>query len=105
MTFCIFPTTYICRGTQNPNIVICCADESKFVRVSFQLQKTCNFGEQFLIVGGDPVLGSWDPLEALPMTWSEGHVWAVELVSKICSEFENIVGSKSFINVVYASFV
>ena len=52
MTFCIFPTTYICRGTQNPNIVICCADESKFVRVSFQLQKTCNFGEQFLIVGG-----------------------------------------------------
>ncbi|KAH1068787.1 hypothetical protein GLYMA_03G062500v4 [Glycine max] len=54
-------------------------NESKFVRVSFQLQKTCDFGEQFLIVGGDPVLGSWDPLEALPMTWSEGHVWAVEL--------------------------
>ncbi|KAL3027459.1 hypothetical protein AAZX31_03G053700 [Glycine max] len=54
-------------------------NESKFVRVSFQLQKTCNFGEQFLIVGGGPVLGSWDPLEALPMTWSEGHVWAVEL--------------------------
>ena len=51
------------------------------------------------------MLGSWDPLEALPMTWSEGHVWAVELVSKICSEFENIVGSKTFINVVYASFV
>ncbi|KHN47425.1 Phosphoglucan, water dikinase, chloroplastic [Glycine soja] len=54
-------------------------NESKFVRVSFQLEKTCNFGEQFLIVGGGPVLGSWDPLEALPMTWSEGHVWAVEL--------------------------
>ncbi|KAG5042431.1 hypothetical protein AAZX31_03G054100 [Glycine max] len=54
-------------------------NESKFVHVSFQLEKSCNFGEQFLIVGGDPVLGSWDPLEALPMTWSEGHVWAVEL--------------------------
>ncbi|KAH1068796.1 hypothetical protein GYH30_006385 [Glycine max] len=54
-------------------------NESKFVHVSFQLEKSCNFGEQFLIVGGDPVLGSWDPLEALPMTWSEGHVWSVEL--------------------------
>ncbi|KAL5180428.1 Alpha-amylase [Glycine soja] len=54
-------------------------NESKFVRVSFQLEKNCNFGEQFLIVGDDPVLGSWDPLEALPMTWFEGHVWAVEL--------------------------
>ncbi|KAG5071284.1 hypothetical protein JHK86_006495 [Glycine max] len=39
----------------------------------------CSILTMFLIVGGDPVLGSWDPLEALPMTWSEGHVWAVEL--------------------------
>lgn len=71
------------RGIQNPNIVICCADESKFVRVAFELQKDCDFGEQFLIVGDDPTLGSWDPLEALPMTWSEGHVWTAEQVSKI----------------------
>ncbi|XP_061362810.1 uncharacterized protein LOC133306500 [Gastrolobium bilobum] len=55
------------------------ADESKFVRVAFQLQKICNFGEQFLIVGDDPKLGSWDPLDALPMTWSDGHIWTVEL--------------------------
>lgn len=54
-------------------------NESKFVRVAFQLQKNCNFGEQFLIVGDDPMLGSWDPLDALPMTWSEGHVWTAEL--------------------------
>lgn len=37
------------------------------------------------------MLGSWDPLDALPMTWSEGHVWTVDLVSKICSEFETVV--------------
>ncbi|KAK7390653.1 hypothetical protein VNO78_25999 [Psophocarpus tetragonolobus] len=54
-------------------------NELKFVRVAFQIQKDCDFGEHFLIVGDDPILGSWDPLEALPMTWSEGHVWAVEL--------------------------
>ncbi|CAL0324721.1 unnamed protein product [Lupinus luteus] len=53
--------------------------ESKFVRVTFQLEKNCDFGEQFLIVGGDPVLGSWDPADALPMTWSDGHIWSVEL--------------------------
>ncbi|KAL2337799.1 hypothetical protein Fmac_012245 [Flemingia macrophylla] len=54
-------------------------ESSKIVRVAFQLQKNCKFGEQFLIVGDDPMLGSWDPLDALPMTWSEGHVWTVEL--------------------------
>lgn len=64
-----------------PNIVICCyADESKYVRVAFQLQKNCDFGEQFLIVGDNPVLGSWEPSDALPMTWSDGHIWTVELV-------------------------
>ncbi|MCI08893.1 alpha-amylase, partial [Trifolium medium] len=54
-------------------------NESKFVRVEFQLLKDCDFGEQFLIVGDDPMLGSWNPLDALPLTWSDGHIWTVEL--------------------------
>ncbi|XLR54484.1 hypothetical protein S83_005156 [Arachis hypogaea] len=54
-------------------------NESKFVHVTFQLQKNCFFGEQFLIVGEDPMLGSWDPLEGLPMAWSDGHVWTANL--------------------------
>ncbi|KOM51814.1 hypothetical protein LR48_Vigan09g047300 [Vigna angularis] len=29
-------------------------------------------------IGDDPTLGSWDPLEALSMTWSEGHIWTAE---------------------------
>ncbi|KAE9611040.1 hypothetical protein Lal_00015861 [Lupinus albus] len=53
--------------------------ESKFVRVTFQLEKNCDFGEQFLVVGDDPVLGSWDPANGLSMTWSDGHIWTVEL--------------------------
>lgn len=49
------------------------------VRVKLQLQKQCQFGEQFLVVGSDPVLGSWNPLEAIPMQWADGHVWTAEL--------------------------
>ncbi|XP_024638320.1 uncharacterized protein [Medicago truncatula] len=54
-------------------------NDSKFVRVEFQLLKDCDFGEQFLIVGDDPKLGLWNPLDALPLTWSDGHIWTVEL--------------------------
>ncbi|CAK8574863.1 unnamed protein product [Lathyrus sativus] len=54
-------------------------NESKFVRVEFRLLKDCDFGEQFLIVGDDPMLGSWNPLDALLMTWSDGHIWTLEV--------------------------
>ncbi|GAB2265481.1 hypothetical protein Dimus_000533 [Dionaea muscipula] len=49
------------------------------VRVRLQLQKQCQFGEQFLVVGSDQVLGSWNPMQAIPMDWSDGHVWTAEL--------------------------
>ncbi|GLT37592.1 hypothetical protein SLA2020_119000 [Shorea laevis] len=54
-------------------------DFSKKVHVKFQLQKECKFGEYFLMVGDDPVFGLWDPESGIPMNWSEGHVWNVEL--------------------------
>ncbi|XWS55544.1 hypothetical protein CRYUN_Cryun09bG0009200 [Craigia yunnanensis] len=52
---------------------------SKTIHVKFQLQKECSFGEHFFIVGDHPMLGLWDPESAIPLTWSEGHVWTVEL--------------------------
>ncbi|KAK8600112.1 hypothetical protein V6N13_060070 [Hibiscus sabdariffa] len=52
---------------------------SKTITVKFQLQKECSFGEQFFLVGNLHVLGLWDPESALPLTWSEGHVWTAEL--------------------------
>lgn len=58
------------------------ADESKTVHVKFQLLKECSFGEQFTIVGDDPLLGSWDPESGIPLNWSDGHLWTVELVSR-----------------------
>ncbi|KAE9622220.1 hypothetical protein Lal_00032333 [Lupinus albus] len=54
-------------------------NEMKNIHVKFQLQKNCEFGEQFLLLGDDPMLGSWNPSNALPMTWSDGHVWTTHL--------------------------
>lgn len=51
----------------------------KTVHVKFQLQKECMFGEKFLLVGEDPMIGLWDPSNAIPLDWSEGHTWSVEL--------------------------
>ncbi|KAK0585930.1 hypothetical protein LWI29_036461 [Acer saccharum] len=53
--------------------------QSKTIHVRFQLQKECMFGEQFLMVGDDPMFGFWDPENAIPLNWSDGHVWTVEL--------------------------
>ncbi|KAK2657014.1 hypothetical protein Ddye_010066 [Dipteronia dyeriana] len=53
--------------------------QSKTIHVRFQLQKECMFGEQFLIVGDDPMFGLWDPENAIPLNWSDCHVWTVEL--------------------------
>ncbi|KAF5476245.1 hypothetical protein F2P56_007979 [Juglans regia] len=53
--------------------------QSKTVHVRFQLQKRCIFGEQFLVVGDDSMFGLWDPASAIPLNWSDGHMWTVEL--------------------------
>lgn len=52
---------------------------SNTVHVRLQLQKRCSYGEQFLIVGDDPMFGLWDPSIAVPLCWSDGHVWTAEL--------------------------
>lgn len=53
--------------------------QSKTVHVKFQLQRECSFGQQFHIVGDDPMFGLWEPSDAVPLNWSDGHVWTVEL--------------------------
>ncbi|KAL4032037.1 hypothetical protein IC575_010337 [Cucumis melo] len=54
-------------------------DQSKTVRVKFQLQKECTFGEHFFVVGDDPIFGSWDVTSAIPLNWADGHQWAAEV--------------------------
>ncbi|KAL6503242.1 hypothetical protein OROHE_023871 [Orobanche hederae] len=55
------------------------SDQRNNVRVRFKLQKECGFGQQFLIVGDDPILGLWDPSDGVPLIWSKGHVWTAEI--------------------------
>ncbi|OMO84331.1 Carbohydrate binding module family 20 [Corchorus capsularis] len=54
-------------------------ERSKTVHVKLQLQKECSFGEQLLLVGNEPILGMWNLSSAIPLTWSEGHLWMVEM--------------------------
>ncbi|KAK1355735.1 CBM20 domain-containing protein [Heracleum sosnowskyi] len=63
------------------------------VHVRFQLQRECSFGQHFYIVGDDPLLGQWDPSEAVPFNWSDGHVWTTELDIPIakCIKFKIIL--------------
>ncbi|XP_071720579.1 uncharacterized protein [Rutidosis leptorrhynchoides] len=63
------------------------------VGVKFQLQRECSFGQNFLLTGDDPVLGLWDPNNAIPLTWSDGHLWTVHLDIPIekCIKFKFIM--------------
>ncbi|URE09839.1 chromosome transmission fidelity protein 18 [Musa troglodytarum] len=55
------------------------ADRYKTVHVRFVLQMKCSFGQQFLLVGDDPMFGLWDPEKAVPLEWTSGHEWTAEL--------------------------
>ncbi|PIN17185.1 Phosphoglucan, water dikinase [Handroanthus impetiginosus] len=63
----------------NEEIQTIYSDQPKTVRVRFKLQKECAFGQQFVIVGDDPVVGLWDPSDGVPLNWSEGHVWTAQM--------------------------
>nr|CAD1834515.1 unnamed protein product [Ananas comosus var. bracteatus] len=52
----------------------------KTSHVKFVLHKECLFGQRFLLVGDDPNISSWDPSKAIPLEWSDGHVWTIELM-------------------------
>lgn len=42
-------------------------------------------GQTVVLVGSHPLLGSWSLEAALPLTWTEGHVWraSVELPADV----------------------
>lgn len=61
-------------------ITLCFSETAETVHVQFQLHKECNFGESFLLVGNEPIMGEWNPASAIPLNWSDGNIWTVELV-------------------------
>eukprot|EP00250_Pteridium_aquilinum_P009501 c18708_g1_i1 orf=211-1086(-) len=52
---------------------------TRLVKVKFMLQRRCEFGQQFHVVGDDELFGAWNPEASIPMQWSEGHIWTTEL--------------------------
>ncbi|KAM6574282.1 hypothetical protein CsatA_022609 [Cannabis sativa] len=74
---CISPKTQV--DLEAENVQAKGRYQSKTARVIFKLQKECMFGEHFFIVGDDPIFGLWDPESAIPLNWSDGHAWIVEL--------------------------
>ncbi|XP_068311574.1 uncharacterized protein [Pyrus communis] len=60
-------------------ISVCFSEQSETVRVQFNLHKECKFGESFLLVGSEPIMGQWNPSNATPMNWSDGNIWNIEL--------------------------
>ncbi|KAF5183369.1 Carbohydrate-binding-like fold [Thalictrum thalictroides] len=37
------------------------------------------FWRSVLLVGDDPSIGQWIPASAVPLNWSDEHIWTVEL--------------------------
>uniref|UniRef100_A0A7I4B3M3 CBM20 domain-containing protein n=1 Tax=Physcomitrium patens TaxID=3218 RepID=A0A7I4B3M3_PHYPA len=53
--------------------------EGTMVKVRFELQRECQFGQQYKVVGDDSQFGDWNPSAAIPLNWTEGHVWTAEV--------------------------
>ncbi|KAI3857598.1 hypothetical protein MKW98_028862 [Papaver atlanticum] len=62
----------------NPNTLEDVTAQSKTVKVKFQLPSRCLVGQEFFLIGDDPILGGWDPSGAIPLKWSKrnnGDLW------------------------------
>ncbi|KAL4440179.1 hypothetical protein ABPG75_003180 [Micractinium tetrahymenae] len=53
------------------------AEGSRSVAVTFTLSRKVDYGQQVLLVGDAPQLGSWELGRAPHMSWSEGDTWTV----------------------------
>lgn len=49
------------------------------MRVTFTVPRRVRFGQHVCIIGAGEALGSWDPTQAVGMTWTEGDIWQVEV--------------------------
>ncbi|EFJ25125.1 hypothetical protein SELMODRAFT_414445 [Selaginella moellendorffii] len=58
------------------------------VTTTFMLQKKCDYGERFAVVGASPLLGAWDPAAGVSMDWSEDHVWKCQIDLPVGEQYE-----------------
>ena len=58
------------------------------VKVRFCLGYRVNYGENIVVVGGHPDLGSWILADAVPLSWSDGDMWHATIDLPAGSVFE-----------------
>ena len=79
------PLSHPARALQQPRMSVapCTADgqdsNSDAMRVSFAVPYRCEFGQHIALVGSDEYLGQWDAQRGVPMNWTHGDVWTVDL--------------------------
>lgn len=39
----------------------------------------CKFGQRLCVIGASDNLGAWDVSKAIPMEWTDGDVWMVNM--------------------------
>jgi hypothetical protein len=64
------------------------------LQVSFAVHKCTSPGENLVLAGSHAALGSWDLAAALPLRWTEGHIWrgSVNLPAASIGKLEFKVG-------------
>lgn len=59
------------------------------IKVDVGVQMKTRPGEDVVLVGSHPAFGSWDLEGALPLSWSDGHVWRASVeVAPDCDSLE-----------------
>lgn len=68
------------RAQRSTNSVRCfsTADGTNVV-INFSMPYRCKFGQRLCVIGAQDTLGAWDVVKAIPMEWTEGDVWSVDM--------------------------
>ncbi|KAL4458565.1 hypothetical protein ABPG75_013430 [Micractinium tetrahymenae] len=68
------------RAQRSDNSVRCFSNaEGGNIEISFSLPYHCKYGQRLCVIGGSDNLGAWNVAKAVPMEWTEGDVWIVDL--------------------------
>lgn len=70
------------RSRRLPGAVVVCssaAEPAAGVVVKINIHAELGFGNSLAVVGAAAAFGAWAPENAMPLSWTEGNVWAGEV--------------------------
>lgn len=63
------------------------------LQVDVRVHLSTQCGQSVVLVGSHPTLGSWSVDDAVPLEWTDGHIWQASFeLPADCSSFEYKVG-------------